>query len=157
MAQLSSFIILYSQIRLPLALNTSEYFWVNLGSWLIGCFFVWFPSKVTYAIVYITSFERKTANTLRPFKTISYLFWATDINWHLQHILLWGKNETCPSGPAEEEVLVVLSRMARQTMTLVSTEAWSSFSVRWKWPISFQIDQTVFILIHQFIHVCIHS
>lgn len=155
MAQLACFIILYSQIRLPLALNTSEYFWVNLGLCLIG-FFVWFRSKVTCAIVYITSFERKIANTLRPFKTISYLFWATDINRHLQHILLWGKNEMCPSGPAVVEVLVVLSRMARQTMTLVNTETWSSFSVRWKWPISFQIDQTVFILIHQFIHVCIN-
>lgn len=28
---------------------------------------------------------------------------------------------------------------------------------QWKWPISLQIDQTVFILIHQFIHAYINS
>lgn len=27
---------------------------------------------------------------------------------------------------------------------------------QWKWPISFQIDQTVFILMHQFIHAHIN-
>lgn len=39
----------------------------------------------------------------------------------------------------------------------MNTVAWSSFSVRWKWLISYQIDLIFFILIHKFIYEYMYS
>lgn len=61
----------------------------------------------------------------------------------------------CPSGPAVEDVLVVLLRMTRQTITLVNTVAWSSLSDSRNGLLASKLTRLAFI--NTSVHACIHK